>query len=147
MILPKVAFVFLCFTTVLSAQEQTIGNQVEQEGRRGNPAARRRGIEPGAGTWRTWIISSGRDYRVPPPPGPGETRAELKSLTDLVLKNDSQIQQQIAFWDAGSPAYRWMDMINARALSGAPLTTYAHRVYAYVAMAMYDATIATWESK
>ena len=26
-------------------------------------------IEPNAGKWRTWVISSGRDYRVPPPPG------------------------------------------------------------------------------
>src|SRR5436305_1292397 len=25
-------------------------------------------VEPEAGTWKTWIISSARDYRVPPPP-------------------------------------------------------------------------------
>src|SRR5688572_16683178 len=25
-------------------------------------------VEPGAGNWRTWIISSGREFRVPPPP-------------------------------------------------------------------------------
>ena len=25
-------------------------------------------IEPNAGKWRTWVISSGKDYRVPPPP-------------------------------------------------------------------------------
>jgi hypothetical protein len=24
-------------------------------------------IEPNAGTWQTWVISSGRDYHVPPP--------------------------------------------------------------------------------
>ena len=30
--------------------------------RRNNP------IEPDAGDWKTWVISSGRDYRVPPPP-------------------------------------------------------------------------------
>ena len=39
-------------------------------------------IEPNAGNWRTWVISSGRDYRVPPPPGSAETQAELRhSLT------------------------------------------------------------------
>jgi hypothetical protein len=26
-------------------------------------------VEPNAGKWRTWVISSGRDYRVPSPPG------------------------------------------------------------------------------
>ena len=31
-------------------------------------------VEPRAGQWRTWVISSGRDYRVPPPPSPGQTR-------------------------------------------------------------------------
>ena len=25
-------------------------------------------IEPNAGSWQTWVISSGRDFRVPPPP-------------------------------------------------------------------------------
>jgi membrane-associated phospholipid phosphatase len=38
-------------------------------------------------------------------------------------------------------------MINARLLAGTPATAYPHRVYTYVALAMYDATIATWESK
>ena len=37
-------------------------------------------IEPNAGKWRTWIISSGREFRVPPPPGPADTRAELRTL-------------------------------------------------------------------
>ena len=104
-------------------------------------------IEPNAGNWRTWVISSGKDYRVAPPPGHGETRAELKRLAKLIGQNDGHVQQQIAFWDAGAPAYRWMDMINARLLAGTPTTAYPHRVQAYVALAMYDATIATWESK
>jgi membrane-associated phospholipid phosphatase len=104
-------------------------------------------IEPSAGKWRTWVISSGKDYRVPPPPGRRETRAELRSLADLISHNDANTKQQIAFWDAGAPAYRWIDLINARLLAGTPTTTYPQRVYTYVALAMYDATIAAWESK
>ena len=105
-------------------------------------------IEPNAGLWRTWVISSGRDYRVPPPPGSAETQAELRALASLISHNDAQAQQQIAFWDAGSPAYRWIDLLNARTLAGTPTTTNGRTgVYTYVALAMHDATIATWESK
>jgi len=106
-----------------------------------------RQIEPNAGSWRTWIISSAKDYRVSPPPGPAETSTELRALADLMRFNNAQTNQQIAFWDAGSPAYRWIDLISDRLLAGTPTTAYPHRVYAYVALAMYDATVATWESK
>ena len=104
-------------------------------------------IEPHAGKWRTWAISSGRDYRVPAPPGQKETKAELKQLAEIMCHNNAQVEQQIAFWDAGAPAYRWIDLINERILAGTPTTLYSHRVYTYVAQAMYDATIAAWESK
>ena len=104
-------------------------------------------IEPGAGSWKPWIISSGKDFRVPPPPGPAETRHELKALAELIGQNDATAQQQITFWDAGAPSYRWIDLINQRAVAGQSLTPFAQRVYAYVAIAMNDATIATWESK
>lgn len=104
-------------------------------------------IEPRAGTWKTWAISSGRDYRVPPPPNAAATQVELDWLRGDVSQNDPQIAQQIAFWDAGSPAYRWMDLVSTRFLAGRPVTAYVHRVYAYMAMAMYDATVAAWESK
>jgi membrane-associated phospholipid phosphatase len=104
-------------------------------------------VEPGAGSWKTWAISSGRDYRVPPPPGPARTRAELRAMSDLIDAADPHTAQQIAFWDAGAPAYRWIDLISQRVLAGTPTTAFPHRVYTYVAMAMYDATIAAWESK
>jgi len=84
---------------------------------------------------------------VPPPPGAAETRHELRALAELISHNDAATAQQIAFWDAGAPSYRWIDLINSRALAGQPLSAFAHRVYTYVAIAMNDATIATWDSK
>lgn len=104
-------------------------------------------VEPGAGGWRTWVISSGRDFRAPAPPSPSETRAELRALADLVARNTEQDRQRIAYWDAGAPSYRWMELVNNRLLAGVPTTAYPHRVQAYVALAMYDATVAAWESK
>ena len=106
-------------------------------------------VEPNAGAWKTWAISSGKDFRVPPPPDAGATHDELLWLKDVAAKRqtDPAITSQVSFWDAGSPAYRWMDLISSRFLAGQPVTAYPHRVYAYVAMAMYDATVAAWDSK
>ena len=44
-------------------------------------------IEPSAGQWKTWVISSGKDFRVPPPPD--ATATELKQLR--VATNDAQV--------------------------------------------------------
>ena len=104
-------------------------------------------IEPKAGTWKTWVISSGKDFRVPPPPDAGVTKAELAWLHDAVAEKNPNITGSVTFWSASAPAYRWIELINNRALTAAPLTPYPHRVYTYVAMAMYDATVATWDSK
>jgi membrane-associated phospholipid phosphatase len=112
-----------------------------------NPVFAPRNLEPNAGKWKTWIILSGSAYRVPPPPGAAETRAELQSMQAEAAQMDEARRQQIKFWDAGAPAYRWMDMLERRTEAGQPLTAHPHRVYAYVAIAMYDATIAAWESK
>jgi len=68
-------------------------------------------VEPSAGQWRTWVIESGAAYRAPAPPGPAETRAELRRLADIVRANDDQALAKIAYWDAGAPSYRWIDLI------------------------------------
>ena len=111
------------------------------------PARQERYVEPNAGKWRTWIIPSGAAYRVPPPPGAAETRAELRKMQQMAAEINDVRRAGIQHWDAGAPVYRWMDMMERRTEAGQPLTAHPHRVYAYVAMAMYDATIAAWESK
>ncbi len=104
--------------------------------------------EPGAGTWKTWVISSGRDFRVPPPPDAASTATELAWLKSLLeeYKGDADIARQIQYWDAGAPVYRWSDMIVNRFLNGQSLGALFPRV-AYVSLAMHDATIAAWEAK
>ena len=122
----------LCLLTISSVWNQPAGQ-----------------IETNAGNWKTWIITSGKDYRVPPPPDAAATKAELEWLKQFAAQRqtDPRIAPQITYWDAGSPAYRWMDLVQNRYLNGEPVTAYPHRVLNYVAMAMYDATIATWDSK
>src|SRR4051812_34192568 len=107
------------------------------------------GIEPGAGSWLPWVIHSAADFRAPRPPDPAATQAELRVLEDLLRHPEAGTQDKIAFWDAGAPSYRWIDLISQRLLSvpAVPTSAFPHRVYTYVALAMYDATLATWDSK
>jgi membrane-associated phospholipid phosphatase len=81
-----------------------------------------------------------------PPPDAEVTQGELDALASLNLK-DPGIRQVVSYWDAGAPSYRWMDLINSRAVANTPTSAYIHRVYTYVALAMHDATIAAWDAK
>ena len=101
-------------------------------------------IEPEAGTWKTWVISSGKEMRVPPPPDNSAT--ELEELRKLVTNYDAQATARITFWDAGSPGYRWIELVNDRILDNQQIPN-THRVYTYLTMAIHDATVAAWESK
>lgn len=104
-------------------------------------------IEPAAGNWKTFVISSAQDFRVPPPPGEAGTQAELAWLKNLSSTRDASVTRQIQHWNAGAPAYRWIDMLVRRQNAAQPMTAFPHRAFALVAMAMHDATIAAWESK
>ena len=60
-------------------------------------------IEPKAGTWKTWLLSSGSQLRLPPPPGGDVTQAEIKDLKALASQRDQAALDKISFWDVGSP--------------------------------------------
>jgi membrane-associated phospholipid phosphatase len=103
-------------------------------------------MEPAAGSWKTWVIPSGKDFRAPPPPDADATTSELAKIRALATASDSRIKERITFWDAGSPGYRWLDLVNDRALYGEPPPS-TQRLYAYLTIAIADATIAAWDSK
>jgi hypothetical protein len=100
-----------------------------------------------AGNWRTWTLTSGRDFRVPPPPDLAATRNEIAWLKTQVALEDPVITDQVNFWDAGSPGYRWIENMIGRSLAERLGTVVGQRLYPWVAVAMYDATIAAWDSK
>jgi membrane-associated phospholipid phosphatase len=104
-------------------------------------------VEPNAGNWQTWVLSSGNQMRLAAPPGAADTAAELQSLKQVMASADDAAKAQVAYWDAGPPAYRWMKLASQQMVAhnlAAPLYT---RGMALVAAAMYDATVAAWDSK
>jgi PAP2 superfamily protein len=104
-------------------------------------------VEPLAGRWKTWVLASGSQLRLPPPPNQTATAAELQELRALVPRRDAAARDRIGFWDTGTPGYRWngilADELSKHNLAGATTS----RQVALVEVAIYDATIAAWDSK
>src|SRR6266700_1401692 len=58
-------------------------------------------IEPQAGSWQTWVLTSGSQFRPGPPPGAADTQSELDQLRALAEQRDPVALDQITFWDTG----------------------------------------------
>lgn len=104
-------------------------------------------IEPAAGTWRTWIVPAVTRIRLPAPPNAAASAAEIQTIKTLMSELNTDARNQVAYWDAGPPGYRWMQLASERMLAqnvAAPLFT---RGMALVSVAIYDSTIAAWDSK
>ncbi len=103
--------------------------------------------EPGAGAWQTWVIESGSQFRPDAPPDEAATAAEIAELMDMAAARDETDRLQIAYWDAGPPAYRWnqiaLEALNQRGVP-APMGL---RHLALLHAAIYDATVAAWDGK
>jgi membrane-associated phospholipid phosphatase len=104
-------------------------------------------VEPNAGSWKTWVLASGGDFRLPPPPGPAQTQDEIRGLSALTQSPDAATLARIRFWDAGPPSYRWVELALAQ-IGQKPLSNPKNtRTMALLNVAIYDATIAAWDSK
>ena len=105
-------------------------------------------VTPNAGNWKTWILSSGKAITVPPPPSEAATAGELAWLKDFATQNDPRITAQVKYWDAGPPAFRWVDFVTSRQLAGQAVgAPNVNRAYAYVSVAIYEATVAAYNAK
>ncbi|GAA0591351.1 hypothetical protein GCM10009416_32250 [Craurococcus roseus] len=103
--------------------------------------------EPGAGGWRTWVLSSGAQFRLPPPPDAAATRAEMEQLRALAASRDAEARERIGWWDAAAPAYRWNRIAVEEALKAGLTANFGYRHLALLHVALADATVAAWDSK
>jgi membrane-associated phospholipid phosphatase len=103
--------------------------------------------EPQAGQWKTWVISSGSAFRLPAPPNAAQTAVENQWVKECAAGRTPAVLAQVRFWDSGAPGYRWMQLAQQLAVSeglAAPLQT---RALSLVSVAIYDSTVAAWDSK
>ena len=67
--------------------------------------------EPRAGTWKPWVLKSGSELRLPPPPDAQATASEMQELRAMAGRRDAAALERIYYWDFSSPAYRWNEML------------------------------------
>ena len=101
---------------------------------------------PDAGRWTTWVLTSGRELRLPAPAN--DTAGELQWLRNFMAAQDETALRQMRHWDAGSPPYRWIEMISDRLRDGRiGVSPVSMRAYALLSAAMYDGAVAAWDTK
>jgi hypothetical protein len=99
-------------------------------------------VEPNAGNWKTWFITSGKDYRLPAPPA---YKNEVAQVLSTQKNLDSATRELIIYWNGGAPGYRWQEMINK--LWTVDTGRYGALANMLLGTAIYDATVAAWDTK
>lgn len=102
--------------------------------------------EADAARWGTWVLESADELRPAGPPDAEATAAEMAELMAMTEMRDAEAAASVHFWDAGAPGYRWIEMTIAPYRAGPPNPGVA-RALALLNVAIYDATIATWDAK
>ena len=104
-------------------------------------------IEPNAGQWKTWVLSSGSQFRLPEPPSQRDSKEEVEVLANLATQRDANALALVKLWDAGSPSYQWNQIALSEISKFNLNTPRGERVLALVNVAIYDAMVAAWDSK
>jgi hypothetical protein len=104
-------------------------------------------IEPEAGTWKTWLLRSGDQFRLPAPPDATTSSAEVTELKKLAASRDAAALASIDFWSTGALNHRWNELALEESFQHGLDATRGGRVLTLLNVAIYDALIAAWDSK
>jgi membrane-associated phospholipid phosphatase len=110
-------------------------------------------VEPLAGTWRTWLLASGDQYRpAPPPPYQSPAwRAELVAVQEAVARRTAEQEAAVRFWAGGpgtvTPAGFWIEIARDLIVRDGLDAPHAARVLALTSVAMADGFICCWDAK
>ena len=109
--------------------------------------------EPRAGTWRTWILASGDQYRPPAPPAfrSPAWEAELVGVQEAVARRTPEQEAAVLFWAGGpgtvTPAGLWIEIARDLIVRDGLDAPHAARVLALTSVAMADGFIFCWDAK
>jgi membrane-associated phospholipid phosphatase len=110
-------------------------------------------LEPLAGTWKPWILTSGSQLRPGPPPAFGSAQflAELEEVKQ-VCNNATPAQRAIAiFWADGAgtatPPGHWFEIAGSLIARDRLDTPNTARILALLGATVTDAAISCWDTK
>ena len=96
--------------------------------------------------WKTFFVNDIKELNIAEPPDKEETQKELKGLKQKMMQQGDKNLQQIHYWDAGSPAYRW-NQIGYGLISFEDFVTFSRAPTAWMNIAINDAMAAAWKIK
>ncbi len=105
------------------------------------------GAEPKAGTWRTWVLGSSDEIRVPEPPTGERAESEAAELRRLATQRTPEVEERIKRWNPGLALKPWLDLHLELVAAGVKDPPLASRGYSLATVAIYDALVATYHWK
>jgi membrane-associated phospholipid phosphatase len=109
--------------------------------------------QPLAGTWATWVLSSGSQLRPPPPPAYGSPQflADCKEVMEVAAHLTPEQADIAEFWSGGQgtalPPGLWNQILFTYVRAARFDTPRATRAFALVNVALADAGVAVWDAK
>ena len=100
-------------------------------------------------TWKPWYLTSADQLRLPAPPADDsqQTADELAQLEQLQSQRTKQIEKRIDFWNKGPVTTRWTQILIETFRTQDIRPPFAARAGAILHTAMFDATIAAYDSR
>jgi len=105
--------------------------------------------ESSAGTWKTWVLSSGSEIQVPAPPAKDSDRAkaDFDAVKDAAVKRTSATQAAVDKWSGALPTKPWTEVMFRSIEAGPKNPPLSSRNGALIHVAMYDALVANYHWK
>lgn len=105
--------------------------------------------EPGAGEWKPWVLASGADVAVAPPPraGSAAARRDEQSLAAAVRERTPAQERRAREQAQDTVVEPWMSRALAFVSERVKNPPVASHAYGLVSVAMHDAAIAAWHWK
>jgi len=117
------------------------------------PGSLARPVSPMAGTWRTWVMSSGSQFRPPPFPrfGTPAYRAQAQAVVDAKRELTPAQRKAAQFWAGGEgtslPPGIWNQVVLGYLDRQPETVPHEARVLALLNVAMADGGVAAWDAK
>lgn len=117
------------------------------------PGSLARPVSPTAGSWGTWVMRSGREFRPPPFPAYGSAayRAQAQAVVDAARDLTAAQRKAALFWAGGQgtalPPGIWNEVVLGYLRREPVSLPREARVLALLNVAQADAGVASWDAK